>query len=126
LPADTIKVNGELVHLRGLRTTALAIIPAGCGCARAVARLLGQAMRSGITIYLVGRRGSLASLENLAASARGTVQLAIDADNALNRTYQPSGLMIVLVDSSGRVVTARSLQPNFRIGPSLRLLKQPA
>jgi hypothetical protein len=126
LPADSIAVDRQPVSLRELRSTALAIIPAGCGCARAVARLLGQAMRSGITIYLVGRRGSLASLENLAASARGTVQLAIDADNALNRTYQPSGLMIVLVDSSGRVVTARSLQPNFRIGPSLRLLKQPA
>ena len=131
LPADTITVDSRTVNLRSLRGTALAIIPASCGCARAIARLLAQAMTSGITIYLVGRRGSLASLERLAsasasASASGTVKLAIDHDNALNRTYQPSGLMIVLVDSSGRVDTAGSLQRNFQLGPRLRLLKQPA
>jgi hypothetical protein len=125
LPADSIAVDRQPVSLRELRSTALAIIPAGCGCARAVTRLLAQA--SGITIYLVGRRGSLASLRALApASARGTAKLAIDAHNALNLAYQPKGhLMILLVDSRGNVDVATRLSRNFEIGPRLRLLKQP-
>jgi hypothetical protein len=130
LPADSITVDSRTVNLRSLRGTALAIIPASCGCTRAVARLLAQATTSGITIYLVGRRGSLAALKRLApASARGSAKLAIDPDNALNLTYQPSGqpsgLMILLVDSRGSVDVYSSLPRKFDIAARLRLLKQP-
>jgi hypothetical protein len=93
------------VSLRRLRGTALAIIPARCDCAKAIGRLLAQVTASGITLYLVGGRGSLPELNGLApARTRGTAMLAIDARNTLSTAYRPSGLMILFVDSHGNVV----------------------
>ena len=124
LPDKAISVSGKRVALRGLTGTALAIVPANCGCARVVRQLLTQAMAAGITVYLVGKRGSLTELDSLApASARGTAVVAIDADNALNRTYRPSGLTLLLVDSRGGVTVTSRLQPDFQIEKTLKSLK---
>src|SRR5215469_2653751 len=43
LPVRRIRVAGKPVTLSALTSTALAIIPAGCGCATAIRRLVAQA-----------------------------------------------------------------------------------
>ena len=115
LPDKTISVRGRRVALRGLTGTALAIVPASCGCARVVGQLLTQAMAAGVTVYLVGRKGSLTRLKSLAAGpARGTALVAIDADNAFGSAFRQSGPTMLLVDSHGLVTVTSTLTPDFQ------------
>jgi len=124
LPGKAISVDGTRIPLRGLTATALAIIPASCSCRGVVKRLISQAMSAGVTVYLVGKLGSLTELNSLApASTRGTAKLAIDADNALTATYRPYGLTLLLVDSHGGVTVTPRLRPNFQIEKTLESLK---
>ncbi len=126
LSGQAISVLGPGVPLRRLTGAALAIVPARCGCATVVRRLLAQAMSAGVTVYLVGRRGSLTELSSLApATASGTVVLAIDVDNALTSAYRSSGLTILLVDSRGSVHLRPRVRPGFQIEKKLESLKQP-
>jgi hypothetical protein len=126
LSGQAISVRGPRVPLRRLTGAALAIVPARCRCATMVRELAAQAMSAGVTIYLVGRRGSLTELNSLAPdSAGGTVMLAIDADNALTTAYGSSGLTILFVDARGSVTARPNLRAGFQIEPKLKLLKQP-
>ncbi len=121
LPRKAISVRGKRVKLRRLAGIALAIVPARCGCATVVKQLLAQAKSARVTVYLVGTPDSLTELNSLApASAKGTVKLAVDVDNALTKAYRPSGLTILLVDSRGSVTVKPKLRPGL-----LRSLKQP-
>ena len=87
-----------------------------------MAQLLVQAMAAGVTVYLVGRRGSLTELNTLATGeAKGTALVAIDADNAFGSAYRHSGLTVRLVDSSGRLTPSARLTPDFQ--RTLRKLK---
>ena len=114
LPDKTISVSGKRVALRGLTGTALAVVPANCGCARVVRQLLAQAMAAGITVYLVGRKGSLTKLRNLATGQAGTALVAIDPDNAFGSAYRHSGPTLLLVDSHGGVTVTSALTPDFQ------------
>ena len=128
LPAKTIVVlPHKRVPLQKLTATALVMIPAKCHCTAAVRRLLAQATSADVTVYLVGMsRSSVTGLNSLApASARGTAVLAIDSGNALNSTFQPHGLEILLVDSTGAVKVRSGLKAGFHIAGALRNLKQP-
>ncbi len=114
-PDKAISVQGKPVRLRGLTATALAIVPANCGCARVVGQLLVRAMAAGITVYLIGRKGSLTSLRNLATSrAGGTALVAIDADNAFGSVYRHRGPTMLLVDAHGQVTVTSTLTPDFQ------------
>lgn len=125
LPGATITVAGLPVMLRRLSRTVLAIVPAGCACAMLIRQLLSQASKAGVTVYLVGRAGSMTELKHLApSSARGTALLAIDSQNALGTTYKPAGLTLLLVDARGGVTVKQALRPGFQIEPQLRKLRQ--
>ena len=116
LPGSTISVAGKPVTLSTLTSTALAIVPASCGCAEVIGELLAQAQAAGITVYLVGPRGSLARLSRLAPSSVGsTAKVAIDQGNVLATMYRPQGLTLLLVDSRGSVI----VQPRLRAGAAL-------
>ena len=115
LPDKTISVQGKRVPLRGLSLAALAVVPANCGCARVVGQLITQAMAAGITVYLIGRKGSLTDLRSLAtgrASAKALV--AIDPDNAFGPAYRHRGPTMLLVDSHGQVTVTSTLTPDFQ------------
>lgn len=116
LPGTTITVAGKPVTLSALTSAALAIVPANCRCAEVIGGLLAQAQAAGITVYLVGPRGSLARLSRLAPSSVGsTAKVAIDQGNVLATMYRPQGLTLLLVDSRGSV----TVQPHLRAGPAL-------
>ena len=126
LPAGTINVAGQSINLSNVVGAALAIIPANCDCARAIRRLVKQAMAVGVTVYLVGKRGSLTELNRLAPDAAigGTAFVAIDADSVLNKAYQAKGLTVVLVDSQHTVRSAAALPPGFHLESTLKTLRQ--
>ncbi len=70
LPAGTIIVAGQPITLNDVAGAALAIVPANCGCARAIRRLVQQAMSVGVTVYLVGERGSRTAAQPAGAGTR--------------------------------------------------------
>jgi hypothetical protein len=124
LPGKSISVAGKRVALRTLISTALAIVPANCGCAAAVRQLLEQAKLAKVTIYLVGPRGSAAELARLAAHATpGRALVATDAANVLESAYRTAGLTVLLVDSHGVVMIASGLHPGLHLERELDLLR---
>lgn len=129
LPGKTIDVTGKPLVLRNLVSTALAIVPAKCNCDAAVLDLLTQAGTAGVIIYLVGPRGSTASLEKLLAgastSATKVTKVATDDQNVLAGAYQPVGLTVLFVDARGGVTEATSLRRPFMFADRLRMLKTP-
>jgi hypothetical protein len=129
LPGKFIDVAGKPLALRDLVSTALAIVPANCSCGAAVLDLLTQASTAGVIIYLVGPRGSMATLERLLAgastSATKVTRVATDDQNALTSTYRPIGLTVLFVDAQGGVTVASGLRRPFMLADRLRMLKSP-
>ena len=129
LPGRTIDVSGRPLALRHLVSTALAIVPAKCNCGAAVLDLLTQAGTAGVVIYLVGPRGSIASLEKLLAgastSATKVTRVATDDRNVLSGTYKPTGLTVLFVNARGGVTEATGLRRPFMLADRLRMLKTP-
>jgi hypothetical protein len=123
LPAGYISVAGQPVALRGLADRVLVIVPANCGCAAAIGRLVTLARRAKVKVYLVEGRGVQLSKPVL-ASAKGAAQVASDARNLLARYYKAAGLVVVLVDADSQARVA-ALKPDRRFERQLRAL-QPA
>ncbi|HEY3907794.1 MAG TPA: hypothetical protein VGM14_28080 [Streptosporangiaceae bacterium] len=129
LPGKTIDVAGKAIALRGLVSTALAIVPMNCNCGAAVLDLLTQAGTAGVIIYLVGPRGSTTTLEKLLAgastSATKVARVATDDQNVLASTYKPEGLTVLFVDARGVVTEETALRRPFMFADRLRMLKTP-
>lgn len=126
LPPKPILVsNRNRVWLPKIKTAALVIIPARCGCASAIRRLLAKATSAGVTVYLIGGPGSsLKSLRSLAPTwTTSTAVLAIDAENALHSVYRSRGLEVLLVNSGGSVTATFEPQPGSQIQHQLEGLK---
>ena len=126
LPAATIVAAGKPVLLSHLTSAALAIVPATCGCSAAIRQLVGQARAAGVTLYLVGPKGSSGELARLMPpGSAGTAIIATDAADVLQATYKPAGLTVLLVDSRGSVVSTR-FRPGINLEPQFRSLKPAA
>jgi hypothetical protein len=123
LPGTTISVAGRPLALGKLTSTALAIVPADCGCTAAVRQLLAQASQARVAVYLVGPRGNRVELARLAALAGPSAMLATDARNVLSSAYQPAGLTVLLVDAHGSVMVAYRLLPGLNLESRLRGLR---
>ena len=126
LPASTVQADGKNVELRTLRTTVLALVPAGCHCAVAAKQLSIQASAANVAVYLVAVGDSLDQVKTMARQHRSaTTQVASDTHNALSAAYHPSGLTVVLVDYVGSVRSVqRNLAPGVQLSGSLRALGQ--
>lgn len=123
LPGETISVAGKPLALRTLTSTALAIVPAHCGCTAAVQQLLAQAKQARVMVYLIGPRGSRVELARLAAISGPTAMLATDARDVLISAYRPAGLTVLLVDSRGSVRVRSGLLPGLNLEPQLQQLR---
>jgi hypothetical protein len=125
LPSETIQgAGGKPLALRDLSSTALVILPARCGCASIVSQLLAQAASAGVTIYLVGKRGSRPELDSLApATAARTALIAIDVRNVLYTAYQPVGITILLVGPDHSVTTMKGLISGVQLEARFTSLK---
>ena len=121
LPGGRIRVDGKGFDLSKVTTAALAMIPANCGCARIIRRLVNQSAAAHVAVYLVGKRGSRNELERLAAGAQ-KAHVAIDADNVLS-AYASKDLTVVLVDWQRHVRPAPALAPDFQLAGTLKALE---
>jgi hypothetical protein len=124
LPDQALLVAGKETSLRSLRPAVLALVPAGCTCARAVQELVSQAAQAHVALYLVGTGNGVDQLGRLAATTgRRTAQVAEDVRNVLARTYQHSGLTAILVHADGSVAQVEpSLRPGLQLTTQFRQL----
>lgn len=123
LPHKTISVGRRAVPLRGLATTALALVPASCHCARALQQLIAQASGAGIQVYIIG---SVATARQLRSVAGPAAKVAVDPTGVLARTYQPTkpaGLSLILVGSDRSLQLARMLPHDFQLQGELLALR---
>lgn len=123
LPPGHIKVDGQGLDLSKVFSAALAIIPANCGCARMIRRLVGQAAAARVDVYLVAMPGSGTKLRALASGTKRT-HFAVDADKVLLTAFASRQLTVVLVDSHKNVTQASALTPNFHLAGRLKALQR--
>jgi hypothetical protein len=126
LPAATVRLDGKAVPVRSLVSSALALVPADCGCGPALQRLATQAAAARVGLYFVGSGAAIPQLANLTEQYGGGAAAAVyDTGNVLAPRYHPAGVTVLLVykDATARVL--RNLQPGFQLGPALQELTLP-
>jgi hypothetical protein len=109
LPATTVTISGKAVSLRTVTAamaSVLTLVPPDCRCAAELRQLTSQAARVNVLVFLVGTPAAVAQLSDLAAAARQPAsRIAEDTQNVLGRTYQQSGLTVILVRRDGTVAS---------------------
>lgn len=124
LPAGTLQVNGRAVPVRSLVASAIAIIPANCGCGTALTRLAAQAVAARVHLYFAGTGAAIPQLPVLIARyGGGAAVAAADNGGVLSDTYHPAGLTVLLVFKNATAEVVRNLSGNFQLTPLLRELK---
>ncbi len=123
LPAAALSSDGRSVTLGTLRSAAIALVPAGCGCQSLLERLITQAGQAKVPVYLVGPAGIANELAGLAGAAGpGQVITATDPANALGSAFRPAGLTVLLVGARGAVTIDRRVTSGFALEPALSAL----
>ncbi len=126
LPNAVLTVAGRgRVGAQVLKTSVLALVPAGCACVAAVRTLASQAARAHVPVVLVGSTTAMPTVRRLAGEA-GQVQVARDPQDRLGSTYQRAGLTAVLVNAAGSVQLARHLGSSLQLTSELKTLSSPA
>lgn len=126
LPAGTVRLDGKTVPVRSLVSSALVLVPAGCGCGPALRRLAAQATAAHAGLYFVGTGGVLPQLAGLTTQYGGGAAAAVyDTGNVLGTSYHPAGLTVLLVYSDATVRVRPNLTATFELGPELRQLALP-
>lgn len=130
LPAGQVDIDGKPVRLTDLQGIIM-IVPAGCQCEKAVQDLGRQAQQGNLKSYLVGSRpwtaGTAAELAKLAGQPGSGIQVVKDEAGVLASTFQPSGLIVVLVHIDGIIGDVRrGVQSGQPLTPDrLRSLSSP-
>lgn len=126
LPPGTFTVTGTRVPVRDMRSAALALVPADCGCDRELARLAGQASAAHVGLYFVGEGGSIPQIPAMTIrDGGGVAAAAADPGNVLDAAYNPEGLTVLLVYSDSTARVSRHLPAGFQLGPALGALTRP-
>jgi hypothetical protein len=123
LPDKSIVVRGRSVPLRNLTASALALVPAGCACTKALQQLISQAARTRVILYLVGTSSGGAGLQAIAARNSG-VRVADDRQNVLAH-YRAPDLTLLLVSADGSLSLAHGVQPGQQLQSEFAGLRQP-
>lgn len=127
LPAGDVRLGGRTVPVRSLVTSAIALVPANCGCGPELERLAGQAVASHDRLYFAGAGQAITQLAALTARyGDGAAVATADYDSVLTTAYRPDGLTVLLVFADAIAEVVRNLPAGFRLTPTLRELGQPA
>ena len=127
LPAGNVRIDSETVPVRNLVSSALALIPVGCGCGPALRRLADQATEAQVSLYFVASGSAMPQLANLTAQYGEGAALAVyDTDNLLGAKYHPAGLTVLLVYSDATAMVRTHLSAGFQLTSALLELNQPA
>ncbi len=126
LPAATVRLDGQAVPVRSLVSSALALVPADCGCGPALRRLAAQATAAHVGLYFVGYGAAIPQLADLTARYGGGAAMAVyDTGDVLAPRYHPVGVTVLLVYSDATARVRRDLPPGFELVPELRQLTRP-
>jgi len=124
LPLGTVQLNGRPVQVRSLLTSAIALVPANCGCDAQLDRLAGQAVAAHVGLYFAGAGQVIAQLPGLVArDGDGAAVATADSDNVLSVAYHPAGLTVLLVFRDAKAEAFRSLSGSFQLTQALGELK---
>ena len=124
LPAAILQVAGRAVSVRSLVSSAIAVIPANCGCGPALGRLAAQAAAAHAALYFAGAGPVIPQLPSLTARyGDGVAVAAADADGVLAGTYHPVGLIVLLVYKDATAAAVRNLSGNFQLEAALGKLR---
>ncbi len=125
LPAGTVQLDGRAVAVRSLVSSALALVPADCGCGPVLRRLAGQAAAAHVGLYFVGSGAAMPQLAALTAQYGGAAAAVYDTGNVLGARYRPAGVTVLLVYSDATARVRRNLPATFQLGPALDELALP-
>jgi hypothetical protein len=124
LPAGTVRLDGRTVPVRSLVTSAIALVPANCGCGTELRRLAGQAVAADVRLYFAGTGQAIAQLATLTVRyGDGAAVAAADYDSVLSIAYRPVGLTVLLVFRDATAEVQRHLAANFQLASTLRELR---
>jgi hypothetical protein len=125
LPVGTVQLDGKVVQVRSLVSSAIALVPANCGCGQALERLADQAIAAQIDLYFAATGPAIGQLPRLITSyGGGAAKPAADTLGVLSTAYRPQGLTVLLVFSDATAEVHRDILANFQFGTTLSYLKQ--
>jgi hypothetical protein len=120
LPAGSVELDGKSVPVRSLVSSAIALVPANCGCGTALRRLADQARTAKVSLYFVGSGTAVPQLATLTAHyGAGTAKAADDPADILGAAYHPVRLTVLLVFRDGSTEVRKDLTGDFQLGPTL-------
>jgi hypothetical protein len=123
LPVGTVQLNGHPSPARSLVTSAIAIVPANCGCGAELGRLAEQAVAAHVNLYFAGAGQVISQLPGLVARyGDGAAVATADNDSVLTAAYRPAGLTVLLVFRDATAEVLRGLPASFQVTPILREL----
>lgn len=127
LPAGTFSVGGSPRPIPTLKTAAVALIPADCGCDQALNGLARAADTAKTSLYFVGEGQGIAQVPEVTRrDGRGVAASASDISGVFSRAYHPASLTVLLVYSDRTARVVRGAAAASRIGlPALRVLARP-
>jgi hypothetical protein len=114
-------LDGRTVPVRSLVTSAIALVPANCGCGASLHRLAGQAKAARVGLYFVGTTTALPQVVTLAQ--QDSAMALYDPGDVLGTAYKPAGLTVLLVFHDASAEVARDLPANFQLGGTLSELR---
>jgi hypothetical protein len=125
LRGKTGLLAGKAVPVQSLKSSAIALVPANCGCGPELKRLADQARAAGAGLYFAGTGDAIPQLPAL--TARYGERTAVEADDradVLGAVYHPSGLTVLFVFKDATADVHRIVSADFELGPELEKLKQ--
>jgi hypothetical protein len=126
LPSGTVQLDSQAVPVRSLVSSAIALIPAGCGCGLALRRLASQAVAAHVHLYFVASGTAMAQLAGLTEQyGGGTAAAVYDTGSLLDGAYHPAGLTVLLVYSDATARVQANLPADFQLTSALRGLGKP-
>ena len=124
LPTGNVQLGARTVPVRSLVTSAIAIVPANCGCGPELGRLAEQTAAAHVGLYFAGAGAVISQLPSLVALyGDGQAVAAADHDNVLTLAYHPTSLTVLLVFKDARAEVVSDPPANFQLAPTLRELK---
>jgi hypothetical protein len=125
LPDLPVTVAGSSYSLRDFRPAMLVLVPATCqACGDVLRSLHSQAQEYDLVFALVGAPAQVGQLRALnEAELGGGATIAVDSNDVIHSSYQPSGVTALLVRSNGIVAkVARDVTATTRLETALTQL----
>jgi len=124
LPSGTVQLDDKKVPVASLESSALALVPADCGCGLALQRLANQAIAAHVRLYFVGAKAAIPQLAGLTAHyGAGHAKAVSDTGDVLGAFYQPRALTVLLVYSDATARVRGDLQADFQLRTDLSQLR---